>query len=132
MSEGASALYICPTCGCPDLMMPESSLVLSAKDRQAKCPNCGWSGTLREAAGILTSEKVYDTKAIAQLLFHVAAKHAAGPLAQALALIGLLDPKDQEGLDKVMRDVCAAVVEAAFTSASERALELRKQQETAG
>jgi len=123
----SAAIYICPTCGCPDLVTPESNLVLAADQRNTSCPNCGWKGTLKETMGILTSERVYDTKAIAQLLFFVAAKHAAGPLAQALALIGLLDPKDQVGLDKIMRAVSGAVVEAAFTAAGERALELKQQ-----
>jgi hypothetical protein len=122
----SAAIYICPVCGCPDLMMPESSLVLSAELRSATCPNCNWKGSIKEASGILTTEKVYDIKAIGRLLFHVTAKHAAGPLAQALALIGLLDPHDQEGLDKIMRDVCAAMVQAAFTSAGEHAVEQNK------
>lgn len=125
----SSAIYICPTCGCPDLVTPESTLILSPDVKIANCPNCGWEGTLRSAAGILTSENVYDTKAIAQLLFHVTAKHAAGPLAQALQLIGLLDVSDQEGLDKIMRSVCGAMVEAAFTAAGERAVELKEKAE---
>jgi hypothetical protein len=102
-------------------MMPESALVLTAEQREASCPNCGWKGSLKSAAGILTTEKVYNTQAIALLLFHVTAKHAAGPLAQALAFVGLVDVKDQEGLDKIMRATCASMVEAAFTAAAEHA-----------
>lgn len=116
----ATAIYICPQCGCPDLQEPKASaIVLPAKERQVQCPNCKWEGVLAEAAGIATTERVYDTKAVLNLLLHVVTKHAAGPVAQALAFIGLLDPKDQAGLDHIMREATTGMIERAFVAAAE-------------
>lgn len=119
----ATALYICPTCGCPDLMTAQSALALPAKERRTVCPNCKWEGMLSDAAGIATTEKVYDTKAILNLLLFVVSKHAAGPISQALQFVGLIDKDDQEGLDKVMRAATSGMIEQAFMAAAEHAAE---------
>lgn len=116
----AQALYICPQCGCPDLVEPKrSAIVLPAKDRNVHCPNCKWEGALSQAAGIATTERVYDSRAVLNLLLFVVTKHAAGPVAQALAFIGVLDPTDQEGLDHIMREATTGMIERAFVAAAE-------------
>jgi hypothetical protein len=116
-------IYICPKCGCPDLEEPQRGIALSATERTVKCPNCNWGGTLSEAAGILTTEKVYDTQAVADLLMYTTLKHAAGPLAQALLYVGLLEKGDQDGLDKVMRATVEAVVRESLMAAATHAAE---------
>lgn len=128
---GASTLYICPTCGCPDLMTKSSALSLPAKLRDAQCPNCNWTGKLSEAAGIATTEKVYDTKTILNLLLYVVTKHAAGPIAQAFQFFGLVEKDDQAGLDHIMREATSGLIEKAFMAAAENAAKKGQLAETA-
>lgn len=122
----STQIYICPKCGCPDLEGDRSSLLLPASERKASCPNCKWGGMLSEAAGILTTEKVFDTKAVADLLMYTTLKHAAGPIAQALLFVGLLEKDDQEGMDKVMRATVEAVIRESLTAAAMHAAEKGK------
>lgn len=117
----ASQIYICAKCGCPDLLMEKSSIVVAAKDRKVSCPNCKWEGSLLETAGIVTTEKLYDTKAVLNLLIYVTTRHAAGPIAQALTFIGLLEKDDQEGIDVVMRAATEGLVREAFMAAAAHA-----------
>lgn len=115
----SSQLYICRQCGCPDLVAEKTNLVVEAKNRHAACPNCKWEGPLSEAAGIYTKNKVYDTKAVVNLLLFVTTKHAAGPIAQALEFIGLLEKDDQEGRDIVMRSALEGLIRESFVAAAE-------------
>lgn len=119
-------IYICPQCGCPDLEAEKALIVVAAKDRKVSCPNCKWEGALSDAAGVLSSEKVYDTKAVLNLLLFITSKYAAGPLAQGLVYIGLLEQGDQEGLDKVMRAAVAGLIQEAFLAAAAHAAEKEK------
>lgn len=119
----ATALYICPKCGCPDLMVQSSALALPAKERKSVCPNCNWAGSLADAAGIATTEKVFDTKAVLDLLLFTVSKYAAGPIAQVLQFIGLVEKGDQVGLDKIMRAATEGLIEKAFMAAAEHAAE---------
>jgi DNA-directed RNA polymerase subunit RPC12/RpoP len=128
---GATTLYICPTCGCPDLMTKSSALALPAAMRDAQCPNCNWTGKLSEAAGIATTEKVYDTKTILNLLLYVVTKHAAGPIAQAFQFFGLVEKGDQAGLDHIMREATSGLIEKAFMAAAENAAKKGQLAETA-
>lgn len=114
----ATQLYICKHCGCPDLEMPKSTIVVDAKDREVFCPNCKWRGPLTETAGIYTSEKVYDTKAVLNLLLYVTTKHAAGPIAQALEFIGMIEKDDQEGRDVIMRAALEGLIRESFVAAA--------------
>lgn len=114
----STQIYICPRCGCPDLEAEKSSIIVPAKERVVSCPNCKWEGTLAETTGILTSEEVFDSKAVANFLLYVVAKHAAGPLAQAFVYIGLLEAGDQEGTDKVMRAAFEGLIREALTAAA--------------
>lgn len=117
----ASQIYICRQCGCPDLVTEKTSLVIEAKDRKAACPNCKWEGPLSEAAGIYTKDKVYDTKEVVNLLLHVTTKHAAGPIAQALEFIGLLEKGDDEGRNVIMRAALEGLIRESFVAAAEHA-----------
>ena len=120
----STQIYICPTCGCPDIGEPQkSAVILPASARKVYCPNCKWDGSLADAAGVLTSEKVYDTKAVLDLLLYVTTKHASGPLAQAFVFIGLLEADDQAGLDKVMRAAVEGLVRESFLAAATHAAE---------
>ena len=119
----AAQIYVCPQCGCPDLEGEESSLILSPTERKVSCPNCKWSGPLSDAAGILTSEKVYDTKAVVDLLIYVTTKYASGPLAQTFIMVGLLEQGDQEGMDKVMRAAMEGLIKESFAAAAAHAAE---------
>ncbi len=114
----ATQLYICKHCGCPDLEMPKTTIVVDAKDREVSCPNCQWKGPLSETAGIYTSEKVYDTKAVLNLLLFVTTKHAAGPIAQALEFIGMIEKDDQEGRDVIMRAALEGLIRESFVAAA--------------
>jgi hypothetical protein len=114
-------IYICAKCGCPDLEMSKSSIIVSADQKKVRCPNCKWEGVLSETAGILTTEKIFDTKAVLNLLLFVTTKHAAGPIAQALVFIGLIEKDDQEGIDIVMRAATEGIIEKAFMAAAEHA-----------
>lgn len=117
-------LYICKQCGCPDLMEPQkSAIVLEAKHRKVSCPNCKWEGPLSEAAGIYTTEKVYDTKEVLNLLLYVTTKHAAGPIAQALEFIGMIEKDDAEGRNIIMRAALEGLIRDSFVAASEHSAE---------
>lgn len=114
-------IYICPECGCPDLETPKVVIITSAKEKKAHCPNCGWEGSLADAAGILTTEHVYDTKAVLDLLLYTTMKHAAGPIAQALIFVGLLEKDDQLGMNVVMRAAIEGLVRDTFAAAAAHA-----------
>jgi hypothetical protein len=116
-------IYICPECGCPDLETPKVLVIVSAKEKKAHCPNCKWEGSLADAAGILTTENVYDTKAVLDLLLYTTMKHAAGPIAQALIFVGLLDQGDQLGMNVVMRAAIEGLVKETFEAAAAHAKE---------
>lgn len=117
----SNQIYICPACGCPDLEAEKSSIIVPAKERKVSCPNCKWEGPLSDTAGVLTSENVYDTKAVLNLLLFTTTKHAAGPIAQALIFIGLLEKDDQEGLNKIMRAAVEGLIRESFVAAAEHA-----------
>lgn len=120
----AGQLYLCPVCGCPDIEAEKTSLVLPAKERAVHCPNCKWTGMLSDAAGLLTTENVYDSTAILNLLLYTTMKHAAGPIAQALIFVGLLERNDQAGIDLVMRAAVEGLVREAFSAAAAHAAEV--------
>lgn len=57
---------------------------------RAECPLCQWKGEARETLGAITTETFWDEKKVGDLMLVVLARHAAGPLIQALEHIGLL------------------------------------------
>lgn len=113
--------YICPRCGCPDLIGAKVTLVVDPKDLKVSCPNCKWSGTHAERVAVVSSENVYNTEAVFNMLLFVTLKHAAGPLAQAFEHIGLLEAGDQEGRDAVMRAAIEGLIEKSFVAAASHA-----------
>lgn len=113
--------YICPRCGCPDLIGAKVTLVVDPKDLKVSCPNCKWTGTHAERVAVVSSENVYNTEAVFNLLLFVTLKHAAGPLAQAFEHIGLLEAGDQEGRDAVMRAAIEGLIEKSFVAAATHA-----------
>lgn len=114
-------VYICPQCGCPDLIKDKHTIVLDAKERQTSCPNCKWKGSYAERVAVVSTENVYNTEAVFNLLLFVTLKHAAGPLAQAFEHIGLLEAGDQEGRDVVMRAAIEGLIEKSFVAAASHA-----------
>lgn len=119
----AAQIYVCPQCGCPDLEGEQTRILLSPAEHEIQCPNCKWKGVLADAAGILTSEKIYDTKAVVDLLIYVTTKYASGPLAQTFVMVGLLEQGDQEGMDKVMRAAMEGLIKESFAAAAAHAAE---------
>jgi hypothetical protein len=91
----ADSRYFCPDCGSIDLEITEKSVIISpdAKEGRAKCPNCGWEGTLKDTIGALTTEQFWDYKRVGDILMRVIAKHAAGPFVQVMEFVGLLPRK---------------------------------------
>lgn len=128
----STQLFICPKCGCPDLLVKKGSVIITGKDRKASCPNCKWKGTLAEAGAIFTKEKVFDLKQVLNLLLHVTTKHAAGPLAQALEFIGLIEKDDVEARNVVMKAALEGLIRDAFVAASEHAAKTGKTFDFAG
>lgn len=118
---GATAIYICPQCGCPDVLVEDKALITNNTSTKAQCPGCGWTGVARELVTLATTERVFDSKAVLSSLIYVANKHAAGPVAQALQLFGFIEKDDAEGLDTVMKAATEGLVTAAFMAAAERA-----------
>lgn len=135
-------MYLCPDCGFNELLVRNQGL--KGPDGEsiatASCPNCGWDGPLRRTVGVLTTERLWTSKAIGDLMLRIVTRHAAGPMVQAYEFIGLL-PRTQEipedGSDEeikaardhndlaqacrnhVMRAVFASAIEAGFEAAEE-------------
>ncbi len=139
----ASQRHSCPRCGSIDVVLAESGSILSVNgktDKIAVCPNCTWEGPASETVGFVTSEKVWDIQAIAEVSLNVIARHAAGPLIQLWEFVGIVpkmklvsdeiprairrknekhNDKVQKVRDKVLRATIAGALEQAFTTAQE-------------
>lgn len=119
----AEARYFCPNCGSPDVNLVGSAEAIKLRNSirgfKANCALCAWEGMSEDLMGAVTSKEFYTIDKIANILLAATAKHAVGPMAQVLQLVGLLQPGDEEGLNKMMRAVSEAVITAAFTTASE-------------
>jgi hypothetical protein len=128
------ARHCCPDCGSIDLVVTSKGL-LGADGKslsRATCPNCAWEGPLKDTIGLATTEQVWTTERIAEVMLRVSSKHAAGPLIQLLEYIGLV-PAMQEGTssearghndivqlirDRVARSTFEGMVTAAFEEAA--------------
>lgn len=115
------ARYFCPNCGSIDLRVKAGDIITVKGSSTATCELCGWEGPLKDTTGAATTETFYDIEKIADILLRVVSKHAAGPLSQAFQLVGLLEPGDQEGLNKIMKAAFTGLIEGAFGAASEHA-----------
>lgn len=141
-------VYMCPDCGFNELKIQGEGL--KGPDGEslatAECPHCAWEGPLSSTIGVLTTERLWTSKAIGDLMIRLVSRHAAGPMVQAYEFIGLLPQKrdahaecpegatpSEEDLkavaehndlaqacrNHVMKAVFAAAVEAGFTAAEE-------------
>lgn len=140
--------YMCPDCGFNELTISGKGLKAADGSSLAKssCPNCSWEGPLSATVGVLTTERLWTSNAIGDLMLRLVTKHAAGPMVQAYEFIGLL-PKSRdvraespEGADPsaddvaeaeehnelvqacrnhVMRAIFSAAIEAGFAAAEE-------------
>lgn len=123
----AEARYFCPECGGPEVHVGGSKEELEARVKiaaslrglDARCQLCGWSGKVEDMLGHASSEGFYTIEKIANILLMVTAKHAAGPLCQALEMVGLIEKDDQEGKEKVIKAVTEAMVTSAFQTAAD-------------
>jgi hypothetical protein len=138
------AHHVCPDCGSIDLELEQQSLhgPTGAPLGRATCPNCAWTGALRDTHGFATTEALWTVERVADLLLRVCAVHAAGPIVQSLEFVGLIPKKlevapemqqpnwSAEDLrehnktaqtirDRVMRRTFEAMISAAFEEASE-------------
>jgi len=127
------ARYFCPTCGCIDVIAPNSSFILTSEGAsmaQHTCPNCGWRGSEEEALGAYTEEKMWGIEEYAEVMLRVLAIHATAPLIQLLEFQGVI-PREAEAKtegelkdaqfakDHIMKSVFVAATEAAFSAALE-------------
>lgn len=78
----------CPQCGGLDLEVPQ--LVGGT----ASCPICRWSGPMSDTIGLATTEAVYDSNRVGEILIRVASKYVVAPLIQATEVIGLIPKKE--------------------------------------
>lgn len=117
----ASEKQFCPDCGSPEVEHTTEVMVTSdgVITTPMTCRLCGWQGRASDTLGMLTTERVWDTEAVANLLLRVCTKQAAGPLVQVFRFVGLIEPGDQEGQDKVMRATFEAMITAAFQAAAD-------------
>ena len=117
----AEAKYFCPECASPELRVKGTILEIKLRKKLAGldclCELCGWKGKVEELIGAVSQEGFYDIEKVSSILLGVTAKHAAGPLCQALELVGLIEKEDSEGRNHIMRNVSAAMITAAFQSA---------------
>lgn len=114
--------YFCPQCGSPEVRVRGTTTEIKLRNKlrglDALCELCPWEGKVEELAGFISRDEFYDIEKISAILIGVTSKHAAGPLCQALELIGLIEKDDQPGRNHVMRNVSAAMITAAFQSAA--------------
>jgi hypothetical protein len=121
----AEARYFCPECGSMELSASVDEVVLAKSadslrgSESATCHLCGWSGTLKETLGAVSSEEFYDIEKIGNILLRVFAKHGTGPIYQSLVLVGLIEKDDEVAKDKVLKAVTEAALTAAFSTAAE-------------
>jgi hypothetical protein len=146
--------YSCPECGSLDVETHGEGIKRpdGTSAATATCPVCGWSGALKDTVGFATTERVFDTERLAEVMFRTITKHAAGPLVQLFELTGILPPimdevpppeqtggqqwtdemlKKHNELAQKMRDaVMRATFESALTSAFATAEQVNRQYAT--
>jgi len=119
---GAEARYFCPECGGMELAVTTPSTVVDKDGLQASnsavCQLCGWEGTLKDTLGAVSSEEFYDIEKVGNILLRVVTKHASGPLCQALELVGIIRPGDEEGRAKVLRAAFEGCITGSFEAAA--------------
>ncbi len=139
----ADARHFCPDCGGIDLAITKQFITLTNAENSgstAKCPNCGWAGTLADTVGAASREGFWDIDRVGHVLLRVVAKHTAGPFIQVMEFVGLLprarvltpeqaaDPKlvaevqqHNEIVESARDGILHAVIGAAITAGFEEA-----------
>lgn len=141
-------VYMCPDCGFNELKIQGEGLKGPDGESLARagCPNCAWEGPLSATIGVLTTERLWTSKAVGDLMIRLVSRHAAGPMVQAYEFIGLLPkmrdaqaecpegavPSDEDikavaehnelaqaCRNHVMKEIFTAAVSAGFTAAEE-------------
>lgn len=126
----AEVRYFCPECGAIDLNIHGEGLVDSEglSTATASCPNCSWSGQLKDTVGAATTERFFDIEKVGEILMRVLSTRAAGPLVQVLEYLGLIprmaeyeDVKGAEAAvqyarDYAMREIMTSALESAFNA----------------
>lgn len=129
---GAETHKSCPDCGTLDFISEGSSLVLDASGDTTgtlTCVNCSWTGRAADTIILATTERVFGVEEISGILVRIVAKHAAGPLIQALEFTGVSPSPSTTSLSgwaelvedvrsEVLRDTISAALEAAFMAGS--------------
>lgn len=124
-TEAATQRQFCPDCGSMDIEHTNSVTLTGSGEIQTPmiCHFCGWEGPASATVGMLTTEKLWDIESIGRVLLRVCAKHAAGPMTQVFRFVGLLEPGDQEGQDKILRAAFEGMITKAFEAAADHAQE---------
>lgn len=126
--------YFCPTCQGSELQL--GTLADATGAVAADCMLCAWHGDTTQLIGALSPEnsQFWTGERIGNVMLMAMAKHGAGPLIQAMELVGILpripgvstDPRLQEEIvsaaecrNAVMQAVMGAAITAAFETAAQ-------------
>lgn len=127
--------YFCPKCQNIDVKVARLGIVGADGEVPASCGLCGWTGKSSELVGAVTGagDTFWDGEKVGNVMIMAIAKHGAGPLIQAMELIGILPriPElvatpglQEEALaaqaikDQIMQAVIGAACAAAFETAA--------------
>jgi hypothetical protein len=124
--------YFCPACQGPELRV-QRPVLAGTGSGSAECLLCGWKGSPEDLIAPLAVEArdFWTIDRVANVLLHVAARHASAPLLGTLEALGLA-PRATGASDEEMRSALAvreaivkcvleSVVRAAFEAAGEHA-----------
>lgn len=126
--------YFCPECQSIEVVV-QIPRIIDPKNKDgaktAECKFCGWKGKAAELIGAITpkNQQFWNAEKIGNLLIGVTLKHAAGPILQAMAFVGLL-PKiqgsleERESAQQLREEVTKEVLASAVTTAYETAARL--------
>lgn len=122
--------YFCPQC-CGNEVRVERPVLLGTGPGHAQCPLCGWQGSADDVLATPTPDHktFWDGERVANLLIYAATHHAAGPLVQALEVVGLVprvtgSEEEQRSALFVRAGVLKAVLEAVVVAGFEAAAKL--------
>lgn len=82
--------YFCPKCQAMELQI--NSVVNADGAQRASCLLCKWEGDTSELIGAVSpeNEKFWTGERVGSVMVMALAKHGAGPLIQAMELVGIL------------------------------------------
>lgn len=118
----AEAAYFCPDCGSIDLVY-EGEKALEFRESRIRCTFCEWRGQGSEAYTAVSKKPFWNSERLSEVLIRVIAKHGAGPMMQVFKWAGLVEEKDELGMDRIMQAAIGGCITAAFEAASMHAAE---------